>query len=149
MNRDNCKILATAFVVFSVALLLLAGCGDGGQTGVPSTSPAALSDAVMCKSFSPGSGPSNITSVFSQSDPRILCAVKLSDAPSGTRVKAVWLYQNSEKYSETQATQGTTWLSFKVEPRDMGRPVRFAQGDYTVKLYLNNAEKITLQFKVE
>jgi hypothetical protein len=134
-------------MILSLTIVLLIGCG--GQPSDPAgPSTATLSEATMCKSFNPTTGPSSITDVFSQTD-WIICAVKLSDAPAGTKVKAVWLYQNTQKHLQTTMTQDTKWLGFKIEHEDMGESVRFAQGDYTVKLYLNDDEKITLPFRVE
>jgi len=133
----------------ALALLIIpfAGCGSCDSTPPPSST-ASLSEATMCKSFSSTTGPSSITDVFSRTD-WIICAVKLSDAPPGTKVKSIWLYHNTQKRSETTIAQGTKWLGFKIEHEDLSQSVRFAQGDYMVKLYLNNEEKITLPFRVE
>jgi hypothetical protein len=141
------SVIRASVIILSLTMVLLAACG--GEPSAPAgPSTATLSEATMCKSFNPTTGPSSITDVFSRTD-WIICAVKLSDAPAGTKVKTVWLYQNTQRHSETTSAQGTKWLGFKIDNEDMGQSVRFAQGDYTVKLYLNDEEKITLPFRVE
>jgi hypothetical protein len=141
------SIIKASVIILPLTMVLLAGCG--GEPSAPaSPSTATLSEATMCKSFNPTTGPSSITDVFSQTD-WIICAVKLSDAPAGTKVKTVWLYRNTQRHSEIVSAQGTKWLGSKIDNEDVGESVRFAQGDYTVKLYLNDEEQTTLPFRVE
>lgn len=141
------SIVLTLVIVMLLTPALLSGC-SGKPSAPASSSTASLSEATMCKSFSSSKGPSNITDVFSPND-WIICSVKVLDAPPGTRVKAVWFYNNRELGgSETLGVSGTKYLDFMLEAEDIGE-VRFEKGDYAVKLYLNGEEKITLSFKVQ
>jgi hypothetical protein len=142
-------LMATMLALVAAVLVSLAGCGQ--QTGAPSTpSNATLSEATMCKNFNSGTGAGDNITAFVRNDPWIMCSVKLSDAPSGTGVKAVWFYQGNQRRSETHVTGGTKYLGFKVEPKNFrSNAMRFDAGDYAVKLYLDDREKITLQFNVQ
>jgi hypothetical protein len=125
----------------------LIGCGN--KTGsIPATSTASLSDAAICKSFNQSTGPSDTTSSFARNDPWVICAVKVSDAPSNTKVKAAFFYEGSERHSETLYVQGTKWLGYTLKPDNLN-VTRFQTGSYSVKLYLNGEEKTNLAFKVE
>jgi len=147
-NKFNI-LMATLLAVMAMALVLIAGCGE--QTSVPSSpSTATLSEATMCKNFNYQTGAGDNITVFIRNDSWIMCSVKLSDAPSGTSVKAVWFYQGNQRRSETRVDSGTKYLGFKVEPKNFhSNAMRFDAGDYAVKLYLDDQEKITLQFNVQ
>ena len=140
-------IIKTLIIVLLLTVAFLTSCGNNSSTPTGSST-ATLSEATMCKSFNSSKGPSNITDVFSQNN-WVICSVKVSDAPAGTKVKAVWLYNNEELgYSETIGVSGTKYLGFQLEAEDIDQ-IRFEPGDYAVKLYLNGEEKITLPFKVQ
>lgn len=147
-NKFNI-LMATLLAVMAMALVLIAGCGE--QTSVPSSpSTATLSEATMCKNFNYQTGAGDNITVFIRNDSWIMCSVKLSDAPSGTSVKAVWFYQGNQRRSETRVDSGTKYLGFKVEPKNFhSNAMRFDAGDYAVKLYLDDQEKITLQYTVQ
>jgi hypothetical protein len=150
MKRNTFNILrATLLALMATVLVLLAGCGE--QTIAPSSpSTATLSEATMCKNFNYKTGAGDNITVFVRNDSWIMCSVKLSDAPSGTSVKAVWFYQGNQRRSETQVASGTKYLGFKVEPKNFrSNLMRFDAGDYAVKLSLDDQEKITLQFNVQ
>jgi len=148
MNKFS-TLMATALALMATVLVSLAGCGE--QTSVPSSpSTATLSAATLCKNFNSETGAGDNITVFARNDAWIMCSVKLSDAPSGTSVKAVWFYQGNQRRSETQVTSGTKYLGFKVVPKNFNsNAMRFDAGDYAVKLYLDDQEKMTLQFKVQ
>ena len=150
MNRIKFNILmATVLALTATVLVSFSGCGE--QKRAPSSpSAATLSEATMCKNFNSETGAGDKFTVFARNDSWIMCSVKLSDAPSGTNVTAVWFYQGSQRRSETQVTSGTKYLGFKVEPKNFhSNATRFDAGDYAVKLYLEDQEKITLQFNVQ
>jgi hypothetical protein len=150
MKRNKFNVLmATLLALMATALVLLAGCG--AQTSAPSSpSTATLSEATMCKNYNYETGAGDNITVFVRNDSWIMCSVKLSDAPSGTSVKAVWFYQGNQRRSETRVDSGTKYLGFKVEPKNFhSNAMRFDAGDYAVKLYLDDQEKITLQFNVQ
>jgi hypothetical protein len=141
--------MATLLALMATALALSAGCGK--QTGAPSSpSTATLSEATMCKNYNYETGAGDNISVFLRNDPWIMCSVKLSEAPAGTSVQAVWFYQGNERRSETQVADGTKYLGFKVQPKNFrSNATRFDAGDCAVKLYLDDQEKITLQYTVQ
>ena len=116
-------------------------------------STAKLSEAAICKSVDPQmKKPIGETGVFSPDTPEIFCSVKLSNAPE-TKVTAKWIYVRGEQkdlenylideYSLN--TDGTKYLSFSLTRPDKG----FPRGEYVVKLFLDNEEKISVSFMVE
>jgi len=141
--------MTTLLALMATALVLSLGCA--AQTRAPSSpSTAMLSEATMCKNFNSETGAGDNISIFVRNDPWIMCSVKLSDAPSGTGVRAVWFYEGNERRSETQAAYGTRYLGFKVQPKTFrNNATRFDAGDYSVKLYLDDQEKMTLQYSVQ
>jgi hypothetical protein len=149
VNKKNYTILVIATVALLLTLAIpLAGCAS--ETSAPTgPSTATLSSATMCRNYNSKTGPGDQVDVFPRNASWITCAVKLSDAPPGTKAKAVWLYKGTPRYTEVTGTSGTKWLAFDIKPKDMGETVRFDAGDYAVKLFLNGEEKLTLSFKVE
>jgi len=141
--------VATLLALMATALVFSAGCGK--QASAPSSpSTAGLSEATMCKNFNNETGAGDNITVFVRSDPWIMCSVKLSDAPSGTSVQAVWFYEGNQRRSETQVASGTKYLGFKVQPKNFrSNATRFDAGDYAVKLFLDDQEKTTLQYSVQ
>ena len=104
----------------------------------------------MCKNFNSETGAGDNITVFVRNDSWIMCSVKLSDAPSGTSVQAVWFYEGNQRRSETQVASGTKYLGFKVQPKNFrSNATRFDAGDYAVKLFLDDQEKTTLQYSVQ
>ena len=57
---------------------------------------ASLSEATMCKSVDNTKAPVIKSDVFSTSDAVIYCSVKLSNAPSDTKINAQWIYVQGE-----------------------------------------------------
>jgi len=150
MKRNKFNILMPVLLALTATVLVsLVGCAE--QTSAPSSpSTAVLSEATMCKNFNYQTGAGDNITAFVRNDSWIMCSVKLSDAPSGTSVKAVWFYQGNQRRSEIQVASGTRYLGFKVEPMNFhSNAMRFDAGDYAVKLYLNEQEKTTLQFNVQ
>ena len=148
MKGNPFSVLAILLIVTTgLILFFITGCGGDGGT-LPASSTASLGGATLCKSFNQSSGPSDAAGSFTRNDPWVICAIKVSDAPSNTKVMAAWFYQGSQRYTETQGVQGTKWLSFTLKPDNL-KVVRFETGSYIVKLYLNGQEKTALNFTVQ
>jgi hypothetical protein len=144
----NIIISIITIIMASMLMSLFAGC-----SGEVSFTTASLSDAYTCNSIdSSTKAPVIKSSVFSTNDSVIYCSVKLSNAPSDTEVKAQWIYVQGEVkdlnnyvINETPIkAEGTRYVSFSIEAPPSGWP----KGDYLVKLFVDNQEKLTVNFKV-
>ena len=132
--------------VFSVLVLPNLACEFSFST-------ARLSEAVMCASVDEVTKePLEKTDVFSPNTSKVFCSVKLSNAPPDTSVKSEWIYVKGElkDLSDyiidefTLTASGTTYMSFSLTKPVIG----FPKGDYLLKLYLGEKEKITVPFKI-
>jgi hypothetical protein len=89
------------------------------------------------------------TTTFSP-DQTIYCIVQLANAPSDTKVKAVWTAVNAEgaapntQLDSTEITSADNTLTFKLS-NDKAWPA----GSYKVELYLNDKLTNTLEFTVQ
>lgn len=137
------------FFLVGIIVASLAGC----EFEVSVTT-ASLSEATMCKSVDPETQqPIEKADVFAPDTPVIYCSVKLSNAPPYTQVKAQWIYIKGELDGVQDQligefsinAEGNRYIGFSLEQPTNGWP----RGDYTVKLFLNDKEKITVPFKVE
>ena len=112
-----------------------------------SASSANISSAKMAKDQD-GEKP---TKTFSPDEP-FYCIAELSNAPDGTKVRAVWIAVKAEgadpntRIDEAKTTSGSGQLQFNLTNEGP-----WPTGDYKVDLYLNDAKKPTktLTFKVE
>jgi hypothetical protein len=141
------RIMAITLTIIPVILLAgLAGCGGSSITS-SATSTAVLSEATTCKSFNNQTGPGDKISVFSKNDLWITCAMKISDAPSGTLVTAKWFKggSNSSFYEKTFDVKGTGYYSIRYEKQH----ATFDTGDYSIRLYLNGSEKAVVKFTIQ
>ena len=89
------------------------------------------------------------TTVFSP-DQTIYCIVQLANAPSDTKVKAVWTAVNAEGASpntqldSTEMTSADSTLTFKLS-----NSTPWPAGSYKVELYLNDKLTNTLEYTVQ
>jgi hypothetical protein len=155
-------VVLAALAIAAILLGLLAGCGWGaGARGYISTplgganySSASLSEATMCKSVDAQGRPVDKTDIFSINDPKIYCSVKISNAPTDTEVKSVWIVLQGEFQGQSLTNytvlelsgrvSGTAYSTFYASQTD-----GFPKGDFIVKLFLDGAEKLTVPFKVQ
>jgi len=148
MNKEM-RFIYIVSLVMAMAFSLILGSGCGGQyEAAPDGSVAVLSDVGTCKSFSTTKGPGQLTDTFSRTDRWITCAAKLSDAPRSTKVKAIWYHDHRQIYTQTISTHGTRWLGLTLKLEDLDL-VRFREGDYSIKFFLNGEEHTTQSFRVE
>jgi hypothetical protein len=97
--------------------------------------------------------PVNITSIFAPGDAAICCSAKLLNAPSGTEVKAQWIYMKGEQkdlnnYMVTEnkfTSVDSRYLKFSLSKPTSGWP----KGYYSLKLSPNGKEKTVVPFKVQ
>jgi hypothetical protein len=141
MNRISVIGLVLMLLVMMMGLV---GCGGSTTT---TTTTAVLSEATTCKSFNNQTGPGDKTAVFSKTDLWITCAMKVTDAPSGTMLGSKWFKSgsNSAFYEKTFDVRGTGYYSIRYDKQH----ATFDTGDYIVKLYLNGQEKASVQFKIQ
>jgi hypothetical protein len=149
--KEKKLFILTAGLLVLLAMLVtsLAGC-----TVSVNVSTASLSEATTCKSVDQQTKrPVEKTDIFSADITEIFCSVKVSNAPPETQITAVWVYIQGEakdlknyKIAEyTLQGSGTRYLSFSITRPDKGWPI----GDYEVKLFVAEKEKLTVPFKVQ
>jgi len=148
MALRNIIVSAVLAICLAASLLITAGCSGGMKV-----STAGISEAIMCSGVNPQTGqPVDNVDIFDTSAPEIFCSVKLSNTPSDTEVRAVWIYIGGEikelsnhvidEYTLT--AEGNSYVFFSLSASSKGWP----QGDYAVKLYLDGIEKMTVPFTV-
>lgn len=135
---------AVAPTIASLSMaLFLSGC----ETSC-SYSTAKLSEAQTARAIHPETqAPTEPTRTFSEEVQEIYAAAKLSSAPEGTKVKAVFHYlENGDHSIATDEVEagGERWMSFTLAPTASGWPL----GQYEVRLYLNGDEVDRLPFNV-
>lgn len=147
--KKGCSIPMKATIFFAIPVLILVywGCEFSFST-------ARLSDAVMCSGVDEQTKkPLQKTDAFTTETSEIFCSVKLSNAPSETKIKSEWIYVKGEVEDLSEyiidefslTAEGTTYIAFSLTKPNTG----FPRGDYLLKLYLEDEEKISVSFKVE
>ena len=112
-------------------------------------STANIEKASLCKRVNEKKEPMNETSQFTVEDYVIHCAVHIVNAPSGTKVRAVW-YQimPDKKQSEITKTDITvdedSWVDFSLTSSTPA----FPPSDYAVEIYLNEKKEQTLAYTI-
>ncbi len=113
-----------------------------------------ISDVVLARDVKLDTlDPVEITDVYSQDQPEFHAVIGLSNAPLGTRIKAIWTAldvgnaapQNTIVNQSEKKAEGTQNVHFSVTP-DFGR---WPPGLYKLDLYLNDELYRTLDFKVD
>ncbi len=117
---------------------------------------AFLSEATMCQSVDPETmQPLEKGAVFSPDTETLYCSVKISNAPTGTELKAQLIYLQVEAAElnnvvllETSVTTTGTrniGFAFTLQPQTPAWPV----GEYIVKLFIDNKEQTSVPFRVQ
>ncbi len=119
-------------------------------TPVPTTAPVVanvVTNAVTAKQVTGDNfDPSGITDAFPANQNIFHVVVTVSDAPSNTRVKAVWLTSSNSSMGDYEiTTEGSRNLDFTFTP-DNGR---LPAGNYSVEVYVNDKLDRTLKFSVQ
>ncbi len=119
-----------------------------------SFSTAKLEEATMCTRVDETTKkPIEKTDVFKSDMSEIYCSVKLSNAPSDTKIRSEWIYVkgDAENLSDykidefTITTEGTKYLSFSLSRPNNG----FPKGEYLLKFYVDEKLKNNVSFRVE
>jgi len=135
------KLAAVCLVVF---MLLMNGCEASFNVTTASLSEPVLALKVDEKTQAPLEKADNIT----PDTQTIFATIKVSTAPSETKVKAVFFYVegSAERQiaEDTVLAAGTQYVSFSLSPPDNGWPV----GEYRVQFYMNDKEKDQIRFSV-
>lgn len=113
---------------------------------------ATLSETTMAKSVDPTTQePKQKATSFSPTTDVFYCSTKVTDAPAGTEVTAVWTivdvpgYTKGEEIDEnTLVVDGTRYLGFTLTRGTRPWPV----GKYAVKLYINDTQAAVVNFSV-
>ena len=151
------RFISLVFAICTLAVVLvipLTACQGGGFGFGTTTTQASLSEATMCKSVDLETGePIEISDTFTSDAQWIFCSVKVSNAPSETKISAEWLYLQQGAGEETSyliadwntTTEGTYYIPLSVTRPENGWP----KGDYKIVFYLNDKETLTVPFKVQ
>jgi hypothetical protein len=127
--------------LFCIALLAAASAGCHFTT-------AHFTDAAMSRAVSKDNVPEARTSTFHRSDTVVYCCVQLANAPSDTKVKAVWKRVDGDTaiLNSTDVTAGGDgWVAFSIAPGSVGG---LAYGRYAVELFIDDASEKTVPFTV-
>ncbi len=135
-NEKNIRLLLLGILLL---LVLISGC---------KTTTFTLRDAVMAKGMDEEGYPIDITTVFSTTEPKIFAWFSYAYAPSGTRVKTVWIYEPS---GETITTFEDTLeevdgkIGFYLTKPEKGWVV----GGHRVDFYVEEEFVKSLSFSIE
>ena len=110
---------------------------------------AHFTEVTMAKSVDKDYAPTVRTVAFNKSDPVIYCCAQLANAPSETKVKAVWVYKpKDDKAQDIDSaeitTDGSRWVGFSFRPAKQGMPY----GEFAVNLYIDGTFKQSVPFTV-
>ncbi len=126
-----------------VAALFAAGC-----EGSFSCSTASLGDLKMATAVDPKTqAPTQVVSQVSPSTGALYATAKVTAAPPGTKVKAVFYYlegQRRQIAEDTLTLQEGAYVSFQLSPPASGWPL----GKYEVVFFLDGKEQDRLGFSV-
>ena len=127
--------------VLCVLVVLLAAC---------SVSTANISKAELARGYQDGQAVDVVTS-FQPTDTSFHLVVTLNNAPSDTKVKALWTAVDADdgsikdqKLDETELTAGGGVLDFTLKANQ-----DWPQGKYKVDLYMNEKLDRSVDFTVE
>jgi hypothetical protein len=147
--------LAAILVILALVAIPLTGCVKvvyetpaSQEPSSPSSQQASLSEATICKSVNLTTmAPIERADVFPPDFDIIYCSVKLSNAPSNTQVKVQWFDNNNQQLLEKTITaDGTRYIASSIT-RATAAP--FTTGNYSVKLFLNGKEQVTVPFTLQ
>ena len=122
--------------------------------GQAAASNVILSDATMCAFVDQLTGkPVAATGIFPSDTSSIYCSAKVSGAQFNDQVKARWIYLSGEltgvkdrKIAESAVkVEGRKYIDFSFGPK-AGQP--FPKGDYSLGLYVDDRELVSLPFTV-
>jgi hypothetical protein len=134
-------------IALCISILVTASC----ITVVNESKGVTLTEITMTTAVDFDMKPLDTTDVFDVDIKEIHCSVKLSNAPTNTRVTAEWIYiqgvedlQNYtiDEYSVT--TEGTRYIDMSLLRPYEGWPI----GDYEVVLFVNGTETARAEFYV-
>jgi hypothetical protein len=139
-------------VCIFIALFLIAVPLTGCEAEVSFTT-ASLSEARMSTGVDNDLRPVGLTDVFHKDTPEIFCTFKISNAPSDTEVKAVWIYIEGELKDlkdhvigewSTEAGNSRYIYASLTRPNN-GWPL----GSYKVVMYVDDKEELSVPFTVK
>ena len=152
--RNNSWRLAVCVTIALVLVaVMLGGCGNkegSAQGGV-------ISEVTMAAAVDENDRPIRPTNVFAVDTDVFYCSVKLSGFPSGTIIKAEWIYLGSEAEGgdnifevDTGTVGGDGYTSTSARrPTDVVYGYTWPKGDYKIVLSVDGVEKASAPFKVE
>jgi pSer/pThr/pTyr-binding forkhead associated (FHA) protein len=147
-------IAVIAGVIIVAGVLLAVLLIPGRERSAPQSTTASLSEATMCRSVdSQTAKPVEPADVFTPDEQAINCSVKLSDATSGTKITARWVYIRGEAkdiintviHEETRIESENTYLVFSMPRPETG----FTKGSYVVRLYIYDTQQFSVPFTIE
>ena len=113
-------------------------------------STANLAEVTLAKSIDAHKAPVERTAFFYKHDPTLHCCVRVANAPSETKVKAIWYYHvpaaAKQVIDSTEMQLDTdSWIDFNLTPQGDGLPY----GDYSIDLFLNGKQDRNVTFQVK
>jgi hypothetical protein len=147
MKNPHVYFKLIPIIIVCIGIVITASC----ITVINESTGVTLTEVTMTKGVDSEMKPIDPTDVFDVNIKEIHCSVKLSNAPSNTKINARWIYikgvedlQNYmiDEYSVT--TEGTRYIDMSLIRPYEGWPV----GDYEVILSVNGTETARAEFYV-
>jgi hypothetical protein len=110
---------------------------------------ANIDRAVMARAVNEDNSPAEETTSFHKYESLLHCCVDMANTPEGTKVKAVWRFDDGEERSIIDSTEvdvnSSVWVDFSLALSESGLPY----AKYAVDLYVNNEFQQTVPFTIE
>ncbi|MCZ7558141.1 MAG: hypothetical protein M5R41_17195 [Bacteroidia bacterium] len=130
----------------ALALVLISGLA---LLGACQFSTANIDRAVMARSVDKDNAPIEETTTFHKYENLLHCCVEMANTPEGTKVKAVWRFDEGEERGVIDSTEvdvnSSIWVDFTLALSESGLPY----AKYAVDLYINGEIKQSVPFTVE
>ncbi len=109
---------------------------------------ANIDRAVMARAINDDKSPANETKEYYKHESLLHCCVQMANTPEGTKVKAVWRFDEAEERSIIDSTEiqvdESAWVDFSLTLSESGLPY----GKYVVDLYINGKFEQSVPFSV-
>jgi hypothetical protein len=133
--------------IFRTGALLVLTLGLVSLTACQFTT-ANIERAVMARAVNEDNSPAEETASFHKYENLLHCCVEMANTPAGTKVKAVWRFDDGDEREIIDSTEvdvdASVWVDFTLALSESGLPY----AKYAVDLYINGEFQQTVPFTI-
>ncbi|MBN1298934.1 MAG: hypothetical protein JW997_04535 [Actinobacteria bacterium] len=153
------KPTAKGFIFFAIAALLMIACtpllvcctnnaSNDNSEQLFKEGPPEIENVVLCKNVDEDFAPLEPTDIFAQGTNSIYLSVQFKNFTDKNSLKVIWSYQDTGNELATQVftpdRQGSGYYSFNIKIS-----TSFPPGNYNAKVYFDQKQVKSLDFKIE